>query len=234
MRIPKYQMIKNELKKQLTSGKLENGDKFYTEAELMKLFHVSSITVIRALNDLVTEGYLLRRQGKGTFVAQAKRGKTVRFADLAALSIKTPKVTVLAITRGNEERILKQLALKEEQHYYCIEQLYKAQEVAYLYKRSYLPEQFINPNFPDLSYYESIAERLKQDFNFQLEDENSETIDEIRLHTPDDVAGILASSSSEPIVFQTTITYNAENNRVFEYVESYKKWDYYKIKLSSE
>ena len=37
MAIPKYQHIKDELKQQIISGKFENGDKFYTEAELIKI-----------------------------------------------------------------------------------------------------------------------------------------------------------------------------------------------------
>ena len=45
MVIPKYQIIKDELKQQIISGKFENGDKFYTEAELAEMFSVSSITV---------------------------------------------------------------------------------------------------------------------------------------------------------------------------------------------
>ena len=45
MAIPKYQHIKDELKQQIISGKFENGDKFYTEAELIKIYDVSSITL---------------------------------------------------------------------------------------------------------------------------------------------------------------------------------------------
>ena len=64
MAIPKYQHIKDDLKQQIISGKFENGDKFYTEAELIKIYNVSSITVVRALNDLASDGYIVRQQGK--------------------------------------------------------------------------------------------------------------------------------------------------------------------------
>lgn len=52
MAIPKYQYIKDELKSKIISGQFENGDKFYTEAELITMYDVSSITVVRALNEL--------------------------------------------------------------------------------------------------------------------------------------------------------------------------------------
>lgn len=82
MAIPKYQLIKDELKQQIISGKFENGDKFYTEAELVEMFKVSSITVIRALNDLVKDGFIVRQQGRGSFVSRARKGKLVEFSDI--------------------------------------------------------------------------------------------------------------------------------------------------------
>lgn len=231
MRVPKYQMIKNDLKKQLNSGKLENGDKFYTEADLMEIYQVSSITVIRALNDLVTEGYLVRRQGKGTFVSKAQRGFSVHFSNQAAGIGKD--IRVLAITRGNEERILKKLALTEEQHYYCVEHLISDQGRPYAYSQAYLPEQFINPNYPELTYYESIHDRLKQDFNLHLDDETFLAVHEVKLPTPDDVAKLLEMEASEPTLLETKTISSNETNQVFEYIESYTKWDYYKIQLTS-
>ena len=88
MAIPKYQYIKDDLKQQIISGKFENGDKFYTEAELIKIYDVSSITVVRALNDLAADGYIVRQQGKGTFVSRARKHKLVEFSDVETLSKK--------------------------------------------------------------------------------------------------------------------------------------------------
>ena len=102
MAIPKYQQIKDELKQQIISGKFENGDKFYTEAELIQMFNVSSITVVRALNELANDGYIIRQQGKGTFVSRARKHKLVEFSDVETFPIQKDKVTVLSIKRGND------------------------------------------------------------------------------------------------------------------------------------
>ena len=56
MAIPKYQYIKDELKNKIISGQFASGDKFYTEAELIAMYDVSSITVVRALHDLCFDG----------------------------------------------------------------------------------------------------------------------------------------------------------------------------------
>ena len=49
MAIPKYQYIKDELKNKIISGQFASGDKFYTEAELIAMYDVSSITVVLRL-----------------------------------------------------------------------------------------------------------------------------------------------------------------------------------------
>ena len=68
MKIWQFQSInilKDELKEQKSfSGQFASGDKFYTEAELIAMYDVSSITVVRALNDLAKDGYIVRQQGR--------------------------------------------------------------------------------------------------------------------------------------------------------------------------
>ena len=96
MAIPKYQYIKDELKSKIISGKFENGDKFYTEAELITMYDVSSITVVRALNELAKDGYIIRQQGKGTFVSRARKHKLVEFSDVEIFPTQNDQVTVLS------------------------------------------------------------------------------------------------------------------------------------------
>ncbi|MEY8463201.1 GntR family transcriptional regulator [Streptococcus merionis] len=234
MRIPKYQMIKNDLKQQLRSGKFENGDKFYTEAELMDIFQVSSITVIRALNDLVTEGYLTRRQGKGTFVSRARKGKRVRFSDVEVFPFDKDDVTVLALVREQDPAILNLLKLGKKDAYFRIERLRRAEGVPYICQKSYIPEQFIDTSKNDLSYYSSIYQHFKTAYDLHLNEEAFIETNEISFPTPDSIAKILEIDPTEPTVLQVHTTFNETSQQVFEYVESYKKWDFYKFKLSSD
>ena len=52
----------------IDSGEWRTGVQIPTEEELCKSFNVSKITVRRAVDNLVMEGYLDKLQGKGTFV----------------------------------------------------------------------------------------------------------------------------------------------------------------------
>jgi len=66
--VPLYIQIKNYIREKIKSGALKIGDKISPEELLCKKFQVSKITVIRALRDLVNEGLIIRKQGKGSFV----------------------------------------------------------------------------------------------------------------------------------------------------------------------
>lgn len=67
---PLYQQVKELLKKKIISGEWEKGYQLPTEKELGELYDVSTITIKRAILDLVDEGLLYRQRGKGTFVTK--------------------------------------------------------------------------------------------------------------------------------------------------------------------
>lgn len=66
----KYMEIYQYYKDEILSRRLTTGQKLPTEIEIGAIFQVSRITVVKAMNILVSEGYIYRRKGKGTFVAQ--------------------------------------------------------------------------------------------------------------------------------------------------------------------
>lgn len=72
-RLPMYQRIEAELLNEIGRGDFIPGQSFITERELCTRFGVSRITAVRALNDLVQRGVLIRKRGRGTFVAGSGR-----------------------------------------------------------------------------------------------------------------------------------------------------------------
>jgi DNA-binding LacI/PurR family transcriptional regulator len=67
-RLPKYQQVYSELSREIQSGRLAKGHRLPTEAELVRRFGASRITVGRAMRDLQTQGLVERRAGSGTYV----------------------------------------------------------------------------------------------------------------------------------------------------------------------
>ena len=59
--IPKYEQIKQDLLSEIKNHKFIPGDKFYSEADIKRKYEVSSITAVKALNQLTSAGYLYRK-----------------------------------------------------------------------------------------------------------------------------------------------------------------------------
>jgi GntR family transcriptional regulator len=66
---PLYEQIKILLTQSLVAGEWKPGEAIPSEMELASRFRVSQGTVRKAIDELASEHILLRRQGKGTFVA---------------------------------------------------------------------------------------------------------------------------------------------------------------------
>jgi GntR family transcriptional regulator len=66
---PLYQQIKSLILRSLQAGEWRPGEAIPSEIELAGRFKVSQGTVRKAIDELAAENLLLRRQGKGTFVA---------------------------------------------------------------------------------------------------------------------------------------------------------------------
>ncbi|WP_114195452.1 histidine utilization repressor [Edaphovirga cremea] len=69
---PIYQRVKQAIVNQIRSGMWQPHQRVPSESELVNELGVSRMTINRALRELTSEGFLLRMQGVGTFVAEAK------------------------------------------------------------------------------------------------------------------------------------------------------------------
>jgi GntR family transcriptional regulator len=65
--------LRDELLEEITSSQLQPGTKLPTEGELAKRFNVSRATVRDAVRALIEAGYVTRRRGSGSYVAERRR-----------------------------------------------------------------------------------------------------------------------------------------------------------------
>ena len=66
---PLYQQVLDLLKSDIEQGTYPVDSQIPTELELSKMYGVGRVTVRRAIEELVGEGYLTKRQGRGTVAA---------------------------------------------------------------------------------------------------------------------------------------------------------------------
>ena len=78
-RDPKYRQVLAAVRRDIQSGRWKMGDRLPSEAELVKKFGASRITVGRAMRELQLAGLIDRRAGSGTFVKAAAPSSGLSF-----------------------------------------------------------------------------------------------------------------------------------------------------------
>lgn len=149
--VPLYYRIREDLRELINSGQVKPGDRLSSERELCKQYGVSSITVKRAVLDLVRDGLLYRVPGKGTFVSQAKMER-----DLSRLTSFTEEMLHHGLkpnSRVLEARVLpasgsvaKNLDLSPGEKVIALERVRFANSEPLMLEKTFLPHRL----FPDL------------------------------------------------------------------------------------
>lgn len=99
--IPLYQQVIDIIKNDINSGTYKAGARIPNEFELADSYKVGRVTVRRAIEELVQQGYLTKQQGRGTFVnAPSSSAKSARRTTFRVF--RTPVVS----TRWSPERVL--------------------------------------------------------------------------------------------------------------------------------
>lgn len=65
---PKYRMIADGLRESIVAGEYRAGSRLPSEAELVRRFGVSRMTIVKAIKELQQTGLVTRRVGSGTYV----------------------------------------------------------------------------------------------------------------------------------------------------------------------
>jgi len=166
--IPIYYQIEEYLKKMIETGKFAINQGIPSERELSGTFKVSRMTIRQAMNDLVNEGYLYRRKGKGTFVAEPKieqplQGLTSFTEDM----IKRGMVPLTHVLHFHEKKaslsIAKQLEVSEQELVYEIKRIRLADGIPMALETSYIPVKLVpglTESIIQTSFYKYIEDIL--------------------------------------------------------------------------
>jgi len=100
---PLYQQLMRRLKSDVVAGVYPAGGRIPSEQVLCDTYGVSRVTVRKAMLDLVQEGLLVRKQGKGTFVADARLQRDLQhitsFSDACAQTGRSASSRLVEVRR---------------------------------------------------------------------------------------------------------------------------------------
>lgn len=147
MSTPRYTAIKDHIIRRIDRKQWQAGDRVPSENELASEFAVSRMTARRALQELGEEGILVRTQGLGTFVADARPRSSLLEIHSIDLEIKarghSHRAEVLVLERAHADANTgSQLGLAAGAEIYHSVLLHRENEIPLQYE-----ERFVNPRF---------------------------------------------------------------------------------------
>ncbi|TVY10903.1 GntR family transcriptional regulator [Paenibacillus cremeus] len=99
---PKHEQLKEQILEWIHTGKFKPGDQLPTEHEIAELSAMSRQTVRQGIGALVQEGWLSRRQGSGTFVADGPGRKSTEVPTIGVMTTNISDYIFPEIVRGTE------------------------------------------------------------------------------------------------------------------------------------
>lgn len=229
MAIPIYQVIENDIKRDIKEGRLQQGDIIPSENELKDMYKVSRMTVRQALNNLVNDGYLYRHKGKGTFVSSRKIEKSIHGVrgfteEMESMNKKVSNKVISFESKIATEEIADKLFLNVGDEIIYIERVRSGDGEPVLFEQLHLPKALfkdLNKKIMTGSFYNYIENSL----NMRI----SHTIQSIEAKLPDQkTASALNIEKNQPVLFIMRNTF-LSNGRPFEYVKSYYRADSYRF-----
>ena len=147
--IPLYAQLVGIIKRNISTGVLAVGALLPSEAELCRCLSISRNTVRQAIGELEDEGLVVRKRGRGTFVADPatnRRGVRYSFTTEVSSMGKVPSSTLVDFAvEVPGAAICKKMELREGTPVYCFTRVRNVDGEPLILETSYYP-QYIYPN----------------------------------------------------------------------------------------
>jgi len=172
--VPLYYQLQEIIRSRIESGQWGPGQQLPPEAELCAEFNLSRGTVRQALADLVREGMLYRRRGKGSFVAAPKIPHDLMkvatgFSEYAAqmigseLGSKLIEVSVVPATRSMANKF----SIREGDDLIEVRKVKLANDQPYFLATSYVPRSLC-PGLELADHSGSLFRLLQQRYGIRV------------------------------------------------------------------
>jgi GntR family transcriptional regulator len=237
-KLPLYEQISQNLREMILNGSLESGGTLPPEWELADIYCVSRMTVRRAIDDLVRQNWLNRRQGVGTFVskpmiASIAPSKLSFTEEMLAVGLKPSSRLIGNQVIPAAVRIANRLNISAGEPVIELIRLRLADGTPILIETAYLPgarfpDLQSDPNLVNGSLYECLYRRfgvtitrMDQTLKPVLLTENQARLLQAQTGSPSILSEIVAyNSDGEVVEFSSSVSSSDHSEFYFSYERS--------------
>lgn len=213
---PKYLQIYNDIKDKILSDKYPINSKLPDGNQLTSEYSASIMTVKKALDILVEEGYIIRRRGDGTLVKDWTKGKKAHlYAPKGSTRVRNGKVVSKVLTFDvihPSPQVAEKLSISVDDFVYHIVRLRLLEETPSIMEYTYMPVQVI----PGLKY-EHLTSSIYSYIQEELELSVHSSFLNITGVRPTQLEKEQMNLSDKDFLMQVEQVANLDDGRIFEY-----------------
>ncbi len=230
---PLYKQLNTIIREKISSGEWKPDTMIPSENELSKMYGISRMTVRNVITQFVSEGYLYRIQGKGTFVSDTKLElSSFRYGGLREQleeQGQTVETRLLScdITPA-DSYLARKMQVAPGEELYRIRRVRTINNVNISYHKSFVPVRLC----PDLDKKDLAGEQLCHILSDDYLLPRGKMVETIESYIADgSKAEYLGIYPGFPLILLQDQIFSP-NNEVFEYTRVYFRGDKVKLKLS--
>ncbi|MDF2655147.1 MAG: hypothetical protein K0R19_1621 [Bacillota bacterium] len=231
-KVAKYIQIKEDIISDIKSGMLQPGDKVDSESALKKKYNVSTITVRKAFNDLISEGYLMGVQGVGTFVTkkQMTRGLTsISFSDELLQQGYQIGMLVDLIEEVRNSNVAEKLEIPADQSMICVRRVRLANDEPIAYQSSFVDSRILSMEQAEhIRENASFYKTLKDAKIFPVWASENYSVKQV---TDGRIAKLMNMKKNTDTFFVKRLAFD-EFDKVIEYAETHFNKDWYSVTIN--
>lgn len=229
---PYYRWLEEILREEIAQGVYKPGDALPTEHAMMRRYNLSITTVRRAVHDLVREGWIYRKAGKGTFVKRDKLEERLARLTSFAEEMQSRNITphfklICAIDDLPPTEIAHALKLDSQHKVFLIERVQIADSEPIALARGYwipeIGERLAQQDLNRISLYE-IVEQILNIPLLEADESLSASVADSAM------ARKLGIPRNSPLLVRRRLTYTSEM-RPIEHTTTFYRADRYEYKI---
>lgn len=241
----KYEIIKQDIIQMIEEKKFKPGDKIYSEGELKKLYNVSSTTAVRALQELVLSGYLIRKQGEGTYVRKNFKHRRAFFDEGSPIieevkgKYSNDKIVeskkILFVKEVSDEEIAKKLNVRSNEILVHFCRVGLINDTPWQFQNSYIPKKYLkNFDYKGLGEKDRLSDELNKSLGINLMILPMKQ--KIQVEFPVNEINVMEALDIDeniPVYKSERITYYPAKIP-FEFVRTYLHYKFYSVEIQTE
>jgi GntR family transcriptional regulator len=214
---PITEQVTDIIRNRIREGTYDQVGRLPSETELGMSLNVSRATVRTALTVLAAEGFIVRRQGDGTYInkhaIEVLSQSKWEFTRLIEESGRKPSITTLVKDqRPATEHESSILGIKRGDEVIAVERVFNADGLPVIISNNILSKALIRLPYPDNAWDESILDFLKK---YCAEYSSYNIVDISAIEADSKIAKILGLKRGLPIIQLNEIFYNRKSRPLF-------------------